>query len=553
MKPLDRRLLSHARETAVAFAVAVGLGLATAVLAVAQAMLLATAITRAFMDRATLGALQGTLVALALVLGARAAIGWAQEAAAYRISARVKSSLRRQVLERALTLGPRWASEARSGEVVSLVTRGLDALDPYFARALPQLVLSVIVPVVVVTALALNDLVATLTVALTVPLVPVFMALIGIATQRRRDRRWTALTRLSHRFLDVVVGLPTLRIFGRSRGQLAALRSATDDYRRESLATLRIAFLSAFALELLSTLSVALVAVGVGLRLVNGEIDLRTGLFVLVLAPEAYLPLRRLGADYHASEEGLAAARAAIDLIETRPAVESGHLPVPDLGTSELRLRDVSVSHPGRPVPAPDGLSLDVRPGEVVGLSGPSGLGKSTTLWLLLGLLEPNAGSVVLDAGGAAIPVASLDGDAWRRQLAWVPQSPFLAAGTVAENVRLVAPAASDAEIAAALLAVGLGGIPLELRLGERGSGLSSGQGRRIAVARALLRPARFLLLDEPTAGLDAVSERLVLDAVRAAARERGQGVLIVAHRPAALAIADRVVELEPSRRTEAA
>ncbi len=319
MRAFDPRLLRHARATGVAMAAAVAFGIVGAGLAIAQAALLGSAISAAFLAGAGIADLSNLLVALALVLAARAAVTWAQESVAARCAASVKSNLRLRLVERAAAARPGRAGEPRSGEVVALVTRGLDALDPYFSRYLPQLALAAIVPAAVVVALAFADWVAALTVALTVPLIPVFMALIGRATDRRTRRRWAALARLSNHFLDVVAGLPTLRVFGRAHAQLASLEKVTDDYRRVSLATLRIAFLSAFALELLATLSVALVAVGVGLRLVEGSLDLRTGLFVLLLAPEAYLPLRQLGVHYHASEEGLAAASAAFAIIE-RPA-----------------------------------------------------------------------------------------------------------------------------------------------------------------------------------------------------------------------------------------
>ena len=542
MAAVDRRLLTLARSTAAALAAAVLLGLATAVLAVAQAWLLARTISDAFLGGATAATLAVPLAALAAVLGARAILAWAGEAVAARISSGVKSELRRQLLGRAVALGPRWASGARSAEVTLLATRGLDALDGYFARYLPQVALAVMVPVVVVAALLAVDVVAGITVLLTVPLVPVFMVLIGMASEARRRRRWTALSRLAGRFLDVVSGLPTLRAFGRAEAQVGILRLATDAYRRETLGTLRVAFLSAFALELLSTLSVALVAVGVGLRLVDGAMTLEAGLFVLVLAPEAYLPLRRLGAEFHASEEGRAAAAAAFEIVDAPLPASGPRTDVPDLRGGGLVVEDVTVVHPGRDVAAPAGASLTVRSGEVVAVVGPSGAGKSTLLAVILGLLPATSGRVlVTGAGGVSADLATLAGDAWRRHVAWVPQQPFLFAGTVADNVRLAAPEADDADVAAALAAVGLGSVDPGLTLGERGSGLSSGQRRRLGVARALLRRAPLLLLDEPTAGLDAAAEASVLDAIREAARG-GAAVLLVAHRPGAAARADRIV-----------
>ena len=539
MKTLDPRLLRYARATAVALSAAVALGLVTAALAIAQAALLASAISAAFLGGADVPAVGSTLAALAAVLAARAVVAWAQESVAQRCSASVKSSLRIRLLERAASLGPRWTSEARSGEIVALATRGLDALDAYFARYLPQLVLAAIVPCAVVISLALADWVAALTVALTVPIIPIFIALIGAATERRKRRRWDALTRLAHQFLDLVAGLPTLRAFGRAHAQLGLLRRVTDDYRRESLATLRVAFLSAFALELVATLSVALVAVGVGLRLVDGGLDLQTGLFVLVLAPEAYLPLRQLGAHYHASEEGLAAATAAFEIIETNAGPAGGSRGLP-AGGLVVEVDGVSVAQAGRELLAPFGATFVARPGEVVALAGPSGVGKTTLLHVVLGLVPADSGRVLL--GG--VPVDEVDLAAWHRRVAWVPQHPFLFPGSVAENVRLAAPGASDGAVLAALAAVGLRDVDPAAPLGEAGSGVSSGQRRRIGVARALVRDADVLLLDEPTAGLDAESEATVLAAIRASARDGGRSVILVAHRPGALAIADRVVPI---------
>jgi thiol reductant ABC exporter CydD subunit len=542
MATVDRRLLASARIAAAALAAAVLLGVATAALAVAQAWLLARSVTDAFLGGASAAALAVPLTALAGVLGARAILAWAGEAVAQRISASVKSDLRGRLLGRAVVLGPRWASEARSAEVALLATRGLDALDGYFGRYLPQVALAAIVPAAVVVSLLLVDVVAGVTVLLTVPLVPVFMALIGTASEARRRRRWAALSRLAGRFLDVVAGLPTLRSFGRAEAQVESLRRVTDAYRRETMATLRVAFLSAFALELLSTLSVALVAVGVGLRLVDGGMTLEAGLFVLVLAPEAYLPLRRLGAEFHASEEGRAAAAAAFEISDAPTPGSGTRLDVPDLRHGALLVEDVTVIQPDRQVAAPAGASLTVRAGEVVAVTGASGAGKSTLLAVILGLERATSGRVVaIGAGGASAVVADLDGEAWRRNVAWVPQQPFLFAGSVADNVRLAVPDAVDADVAEVLAAVGLADVDPGLLIGEGGVGLSSGQRRRLGVARALLRRAPLLLLDEPTAGLDDVAEATVLAAIRGAARS-GAAVLLVAHRPAAAAAADRSV-----------
>lgn len=554
---LHRRLLASGRIATVALCAAVGLGVASALLAVAQAALLARSIAGAFLDGQDAADLGLPLALLAAVLVARAVLAWLAEIAAQRISGAVKRDLRLRLLGRAVGLGPRWAAGQASGEVVLLATRGLDALDGYYGRYLPQLGLAAVVPLAVVVCLFAVDVVAALTVLLTVPLIPVFMVLIGRMSVAHRTRRWAALARLAHRFTDVVAGLPTLRAYGRASAQVEILRRVTDTYRSTTMATLRVAFLSALALELLATISVALVAVGVGLRLATGGMTLEVGLFALILAPEAYLPLRRLGSEFHASEEGLTAAAGAFAIIDAPETVRGrgagleGGAGVPvavpvavPAGPLGVTVEDLWVEQPGREVAAPAGASLVVRPGEVVAVTGESGAGKSTLLAVVLGMLEPSAGQVlVAGADGVATEVRDLDADEWRRAVAWVPQAPYLFAGTVAENVRLGAPDAPDDEVASALVAVGLGDVAPSLVLGERGRGLSSGQRRRVGIARAIVRRARVLLLDEPTAGLDEAAEAVVLAAVSAEA-DRGAAVLLVAHRPGAVAGADRVVKV---------
>jgi thiol reductant ABC exporter CydD subunit len=552
VRPLDPRLLRYGRATAPYLAVVVALGVATAVLVVLQAGLIAHAIAETFLGGAGPEQLRATLVALVAVVVLRAVLAWAVEVASLRASATVKAQLRRQVLARAVALGPRWLAGRRRAEITTLTTRGLDALDGYFAGYLPQLVLAVLVPVVVLARIVPADLVAAVTIAVTLPLIPVFMALVGLATEARGRRRWMALARLGHHFLDVVSGLGTLKVFGRARAQVDNIRRVTDDYRRATMGTLRIAFLSSLVLELLATLAVALVAVGIGLRLVHGDLDLETALLVLILAPEAYLPLRQVGARYHASTEGLAAAEEAFAVLEapSPPVGTRTDVPVP----VHVRLRELTVRHADRHVPAPAGLDLDLRAGEVVGLAGPSGTGKTTVLHVLLGLVAPDEGRVEVSGTGsggpASVDLAALDPEVWRDRVAWVPQDPVLTGATVAEAVRLGRPSAGDAEVLAASSRAGLVD-DFRLRhglatpIGEAGQMLSGGQRRRVALARALLRRADLLLLDEPTAGLDAMSERAMLDVVRDEAR-RGAAVLLVAHRPAALADADRVVRLTP-------
>ncbi|MEU7026649.1 thiol reductant ABC exporter subunit CydD [Streptomyces sp. NPDC046275] len=544
MKPIDPRLLHHARATRFFLLAVVGLGLVGAALIIAQAMLVAEVVVGAFQKGLSVSGLGTPLLLLAAVAGGRALVSWLTELAAHRASAAVKSELRGRLLQRAARLGPGWLGGQRAGSLAALATRGVDALDDYFARYLPQLGLAVVVPVAVLARIVTEDWVSAAIIVVTLPLIPVFMILIGWYTQARMDRQWKLLSRLSGHFLDVVAGLPTLKVFGRAKAQAENIRAITAEYRRATLRTLRIAFLSSFALELLSTLSVALVAVTIGMRLVHGELDLYTGLVILILAPEAYLPLRQVGTQYHAAAEGLAAAEEIFAVLETPlPAGGTGAVPA----SVRLELDRVTVRHPGRAVPSLDAASLTVEPGETVALVGPSGVGKSTLLDVVLGFTTPEEGTVRV--GGADL--TTLDLDAWRSRIAWVPQRPYLFAGTIAENVRLARPEASDEEVRRALRDAGADGFVAELPdgaatlLGEDGAGLSAGQRQRLALARAFLADRPVLLLDEPTAALDGATEAAVVDAVRRLSA--GRTVLLVVHRPALLAVADRVVRLSPA------
>ncbi|MEU7074807.1 thiol reductant ABC exporter subunit CydD [Streptomyces narbonensis] len=545
MKPIDPRLLRYARATRFFLAAVVVLGLAGAALVVAQAMLIAEIVVGAFQKGLAVSDLTPPLLLLAGVSVGRGLVSWLTELAAHRASAAVKSELRGRLLVRAAALGPGWLSGQKAGSLIALATRGVDALDDYFARYLPQLGLAVVVPVAVLARIVTEDWVSAAIIVVTLPLIPVFMILIGWYTQARMDRQWKLLSRLSGHFLDVVAGLPTLKIFGRAKAQAESIRTITSEYRQATMRTLRIAFLSSFALELLATLSVALVAVTIGMRLVHGELDLYTGLVILILAPEAYLPLRQVGAQYHAAAEGLAAAEEIFEVLE-QPVRAGGTGAVPD--SVRLELDRATVRHAGRAEPALDAATLTVEPGETVALVGPSGVGKSTLLDVVLGFVAPEEGGSVR-VGGEEL--ASLDLEAWRSRVAWVPQRPYLFAGTIAENVRLARPDASDEAVREALRDAGadgfVTGLPkgLGTLLGEDGAGLSAGQRQRLALARAFLADRPLLLLDEPTAALDGETEAGVVDAVRRLAA--GRTVLLVVHRPALLAVADRVVSLVPA------
>lgn len=541
VKPIDPRLLRYARATRLFLVAVIGLGVVGAGLVIVQAMLVAEIVVGAFQRGESAVGLRTPLLVLAAVAVGRSLVAWLTELAAHRAGAAVKSELRGRLLDRAAALGPGWLSGQRTGSLVTLATRGVDALDDYFSRYLPQLGLAVVVPVAVLARIVTEDWVSAAIIVGTLPLIPLFMVLIGWATQSRMDRQWRLLSRLSGHFLDVVAGLPTLKVFGRAKAQAESIRRITGEYRQATLRTLRIAFLSSFALELLATLSVALVAVTIGMRLVHGDMDLYIGLVILVLAPEAYLPLRQVGAQYHAAAEGLAAAEEIFSVLET-PVPASGTDPVP---AGAVAFEDVSVRYPGRSSDAVTGVSFRVEPGETVALVGPSGAGKSTLLGVLLGFVRPAGGRVRV--GGADL--AGLDLAEWRSRIAWVPQRPHLYAGTIAENVRLARPGADDGAVRRALRDAGawefVAALPdgVDTVLGEDGTGLSAGQRQRLALARAFLADRPVLLLDEPTAALDGATEGEVVAAVRRLAA--GRTVLLVVHRPALLGVADRVVRLD--------
>ncbi|NUR42705.1 MAG: thiol reductant ABC exporter subunit CydD, partial [Streptomyces sp.] len=547
MKPIDPRLLRYARATRLFMVAVVGLGMVGAALVIAQAMLIAEVVVGAFQHGLSAGELRTPLLLLVAVACGRALVSWLTELAAHRASAAVKSELRGRLLERAAALGPGWLSGQRTGSLVALATRGIDALDDYFSRYLPQLGLAVVVPVAVLARVVTEDWVSAAIIVGTLPLIPIFMVLIGWATQSRMDRQWQLLSRLSGHFLDVVAGLPTLKVFGRAKAQAESIKRITGEYRQATMRTLRIAFISSFALELLATLSVALVAVTIGMRLVHGEMDLYVGLVILVLAPEAYLPLRQVGAQYHAAAEGLAAAEEIFEVLET-PVPTAGTAAVPaGASAGALTFEGVTVRYPGRSGDAVHEVSFAVEPGETVALVGPSGAGKSTLLNALLGFVAPAEGRVLV--GG--VDLAEADLGRWRSQVAWVPQRPHLFAGTIAENVRLARSEADDAAVRQALADAGalefVDALPqgADTVLGEDGAGLSAGQRQRLALARAFLADRPVLLLDEPTAALDGATEAEVVAAVRRLAV--GRTVLLVVHRPALLGVADRVVRLDES------
>lgn len=584
LRPFDRRLLGRLGAARWALAADVGAGLLGTLLLLAQATLLATVLAGAAASRfREVPAVQVT--ALLLVVLARAGLAHAVEVSGRRAATRVMSELRAELVRHRLRPGA-GGTPGGSAALAAGAVQGVDGLETYFARYLPQVVLAVTVPIAVLVWSALVDLESALIMLITLPVIPVFMALIGRSAGARSRENWRALVGLETHFLDVVRGLPTLRAFNRGRAQLDTIHEVTDRYRRTTMGTLRLSFLSGVVLDLAATISTALVAVNLGIRLVGGTLELRPALIVLLLVPELYAPIRMVGSLYHASADGLAAVEDILDALDEDRAPATHQAapppppvwgpwgappagagwgmpprptpvpdpppeppPVPDPAREPIALRSLTVRYSGRAASALDGLDLDILPGELVAVSGASGSGKTTLGRVLLGLERPSDGTVLV--GGQ--PLAAVDPDRWRHRVAWAPQHPTVLPGTVADNIALGRPGASTAEIERAARLAGAHQFIDELParygtvVGAGGRGLSAGQRQRLGLARALLRGGGLLVLDEPTVHLDAAAARQVGVAV-AALRAGGHTVVLITHDTALAATADRQVRLEGGR-----
>jgi ATP-binding cassette subfamily C protein CydD len=560
MRVVDPRLLRHARAARGYLAVAVLLGLAVTGLIVAQAVLLAHALSVAALGTGA-KALAGTLMLLLAVVVARAAAAYGGEAAGLRAAARVKSQLRRKLIAHCLRLGPAWLGRQQPGRIAALATRGLDGLDAYFARYLPQLMLSVLVPATVVVTVTSVDWISGVVIAATLPLIPLFAALVGMHTKAQARRQWRLLAQLGGHFLDVVQGLPTLKVFGRAKAQEKVIAKVADEYRSTAMATLRIGFLSALVLELSAALATAVVAVETGLRLLYGHMPYQVALLVLLLTPEAYLPLRTVAAQYHASAEGSAAAESVFEILETTlppqtsgpvAPLSSSRTPVPNLRSAPIRLEEVTVAYPDRRTAALAEVNLTLEPNELIYLIGPSGAGKTTLLQLLLRFVEPSTGTVwVGDTDLAACPAES-----WRAQIAWVPQHARLFPATVAENIALGQRGASRSSIEDAARLAGaatfIEALPrgYDTLLEERAADLSSGQRQQLAIARAFLRDTPLLLLDEPTAHLAPAAAGAIREVL--SGPMAGRTIIVATHRYSGAAGASQVIALDGGRIAEA-
>jgi thiol reductant ABC exporter CydD subunit len=551
-----RRLLRDLDAGRRSLGMAAVVGVATAATIVVQAALLGDILARTFLKGASLGDLAGPLAWLAVTYAVRAVLLSAFELSGQLGALRVMADLRARLVRHLLVVAPGSAPERHSGALATAAVQGVDALGIWFSRYLPQVVLSALVPPAILGYLLTRDVTAAAVLAATVPVLILFMVLIGLGAQAHARSRWRALSGLGAHFADVVRGLPTLRAHVREGAQAERIGAVAERYRVETMRTLRVAFLSAFVLELCAMIGTALVAATVGLQLVGGHVSLSAGLTVLILCPELYAPLRAVGQQFHASTDGLAAAERLLAVLDEPAAVVTAPdaaATAPDPAVSPVVLRDVVHGYGGEGPDVLRGASLTIAPGETVALVGPSGAGKTTLTRLLLRLADPDAGTVSC----GATDLRDVDVDAWRARIAWVPQRPALLAASIAENIAVARPGAGRAEIREAARRAGVLGFAdrltdgLDTRVGDGGRALSGGEAQRVALARAFLRDAPLVILDEPTAHLDAETADDVSREI--AALCAGRSALLVVHRPELAALADRVVALDDGRVTECA
>jgi ATP-binding cassette subfamily C protein CydD len=548
---LDKRLIQHAWSVRLHLALAIGFGALAGIILVGQALLISKIVAGVFLADKTLNDVQSQLLLLLVLSVTRAGLSWGSEVAAQRISGQVKHSLRQRLMKHLFTLGPAYTSGERSGELTNTIVEGVETLEAYFSQYLPQVAMAALVPLTILVFVLPLDLTSGLVLLFTAPLIPIFMILIGDAADRLTKRQWQSLSRMSAHFLDTLQGLTTLKLLGRSRDQARAIAAISARFRQTTLGVLRVAFLSTLVLEMVATLSTAVVAVEIGLRLLYGRLAFEQAFFVLILTPEFYLPLRMLGTRFHAGMSGAAAAERIFEILETSPPQMTRSAPQishPAQYRFDIQLQDVHYAYEGGQRNALRGVSFHIPPGRKVAVVGPSGSGKTTIAHLLLRFIDPDEGAITVDGKS----LDSLDITAWRSQIAWVPQKPYLFNASVEENIRLANPDASNEEVIhAARQAFAhefIQTLPqaYDTLIGERGSRLSGGQAQRIALARAFLKKAPFLILDEATANLDPEIEAQLREAMDHLLQDRT--ALIIAHRLGVVQDADTILVLAGGR-----
>ena len=554
MRAHNNKLLAYIKPVRGILAFTVVLGLLGAIATIAQMSLLSTIVNAVFLLHKSLGQM---LLPLTLLMGAliiRASLLWWREVTAQGAAIRLKASLREHVFAHLLQLGPAFNKGERKGELVAVINEGVERLDPYVSRYLPQLGLSILVPLLIIVVVLPIDWFSAVLLLFTGPIIPVLMALVGSNTQKRTQAQWATLSLMSAHFLDVIQGLTTLKLFGRSQGQQERIAYISDRYRDKTLHVLRYAFLSGAVLEFMTLTAIGVIATTLGVRLLNHSISFESAFLILLLTPEFYRPLQELGAQRHAAMEGQASAKRLFEILETplatgvEPAVEESF----PTGPITIDISALSYTYPRKEQPALDGVSLQLAANTCTALVGRSGAGKSTLVNLLMRFMDATSGTI--RANG--VPITILSPDRWREYVALVPQRPYLFYGTVRENIRLARPQANDNEVAHAGVLAGvtpfIDELPLgfDTQVGEQGTQLSAGQAQRIAIARAILKNAPILILDEPTSSLDPENEALIRQSLTTLMRDRT--VLVIAHRYNTIAQADRIVVLENGRIVEA-
>lgn len=549
---MDRRLFRQVKSARVSLGATVILGVLAAVATIAQMVFLARVVNQVFLRGADLGDVRGLLFSLLVVGVARAGLLWLREITAQRGAVRVKSELREKLFAHVLRLGPTYTRGERTGELATTATEGVEKLEAYFARYLPQVFLSALVPLLVALYVLPLDWASAVLLLMTAPVIPVMMVLVGSYAEEHMQRQWTALSRLGASFVDALQGLPTLKVFGRAPEERRRMAAASEEFRERTMKVLRYAFISGFVLEFMTAMAIALVAVTLGVRLVAGAMPFEVAFLVLLLAPEFYKPLRELGAHRHAGMEGKAAAERIFEILDTPVPVRSGaNTPTRLSGGVEIELSGVGYTYPGSEREALSDLTLTLPAGTRTALVGRSGSGKSTLVNLLLRFLELQDGGITANG----VPITRMLVEVWRENLALVPQRPYLFYGSVLENILIARPDASreDVERAAELAGAAefIQRLPhrYDTQIGERGARLSGGEAQRVAIARAFLKDAAVLIMDEPTSSLDPESERLIRDALERLTR--GRTVLVVAHRLNTVHGADRIAVLDDGRLAE--
>jgi ATP-binding cassette, subfamily C, bacterial CydD len=546
---MNKELFERIAPARVYLGATIAVGLLVAVATIAQMVFLSRIVDRVFVGGEDLAEVTTQILALSAAVVVRAGLLWVREVTAQRGAVRIKSELREQLLSHVFRLGPTYAAGKRSGELVTTATEGVERLEPYFARYLPQVALSAFVPLLVAAYILPRDLASAVLLLVTAPVIPIMMVLVGSYAEEHTRRQWLALSRMGAQFLDALQGLTTLKTFGRASEEKVRVERVSEEFRKRTLKVLRFAFLSGLVLEFMTAAAIALVAVVLGVRLVNGAISFEQAFLVLLLTPEFYKPLRELGASRHAGMEGKAAAERLFEILDApAPPRGGGRVLSPSPGGLTVEFSGVRFVYPESEPAALRGVSLTLPAGSRTALVGRSGSGKSTLVNVLLRFLDPQEGIVAANG----VPIAGLPVEAWRRHVALVPQRPHLFYGSVLENIGLARPGASRSEVERAAELAGVTEFVRRLpqgydaQIGERGQRLSGGEAQRLAIARAFLKDAPLLVLDEPTSSLDPESEELIKAALDRLARYRT--VLIVAHRLNTVRAADRIAVLEGGR-----